>query len=204
MRDVLIGIGFVIAGVVTIFIAQQFPTLPSLQFGPSLFPSIVGGGFCIGGVVLMLSGMWQRHRGADQMMQGELQGAELATTELETNAFETNAFENNAFENNAFETSALNATESEGAEHPSGKKSWVMVLPPLMIVFYVLASPYIGALFAMMIIMFSLMMLRKTALYVAVAASVGVSLAIYFIFSHYLLVPLPQGVLLGGSLPWTL
>ncbi|MGP9807615.1 tripartite tricarboxylate transporter TctB family protein [Halomonas sp. AOP12-C2-37] len=199
MRDVLIGIGFVIAGVVTIFIAQQFPTLPSLQFGPSLFPSIVGGGFCIGGVVLMLSGMWQRHRGADQMMQGELQGAELATTELETNAFETNAFETNAFE-----TSALNATESEGAEHPSGKKSWVMVLPPLMIVFYVLASPYIGALFAMMIIMFSLMMLRKTALYVAVAASVGVSLAIYFIFSHYLLVPLPQGVLLGGSLPWTL
>ncbi|MGO2392287.1 MAG: tripartite tricarboxylate transporter TctB family protein [Halomonas sp.] len=189
MRDVLIGIGFVIAGVVTIFIAQQFPTLPSLQFGPSLFPSIVGGGFCIGGVVLMLSGMWQRHRGADQMMQGELQGAELATTELETNAFET---------------SALNATESEGSEHPSGKKSWVMVLPPLMIVFYVLASPYIGALFAMMIIMFSLMMLRKTALYVAVAASVGVSLAIYFIFSHYLLVPLPQGVLLGGSLPWTL
>ncbi|MGP9685731.1 tripartite tricarboxylate transporter TctB family protein [Halomonas sp. AOP25-F1-15] len=199
MRDVLIGIGFVIAGVVTIFIAQQFPTLPSLQFGPSLFPSIVGGGFCIGGVVLMLSGMWQRHRGADQMMQGELQGAELATTELETNAFETSAFENNAFE-----TSALNASELEGAEPPTGKKSWVMVLPPLMIVFYVLASPYIGALFAMMIIMFSLMMLRKTALYVAVAASVGVSLAIYFIFSHYLLVPLPQGVLLGGSLPWTL
>ncbi|MGO2242234.1 MAG: tripartite tricarboxylate transporter TctB family protein [Halomonas sp.] len=194
MRDVLIGIGFVIAGVVTIFIAQQFPTLPSLQFGPSLFPSIVGGGFCIGGVVLLLGGMWQRHRGADQMMQSELPGAELATTELETNAFETNAFER----------SALNATELESAEPPTGKKSWAMILPPLMIVFYVVASPYIGALFAMIIIMFSLMILRKTALYVALAASVGVSLAIYFIFSHYLLVPLPQGVLLGGSLPWTL
>ncbi|WP_237673897.1 tripartite tricarboxylate transporter TctB family protein [Vreelandella profundi] len=189
MRDVFMGIGFVIAGVVTIYTAQQFPTLPSLQFGPSLFPSIVGGGFCIGGAVLVLSGMWQRHRGANQMMQSELPAAERETTEFETTTFET---------------STLNASELEGAEPPSGKKSWAMILPPLMIVFYVVASPYIGALFAMIIIMFSLMMLRKTALYVALAASVGVSLTIYFIFSHYLLVPLPQGVLLGGSLPWTL
>lgn len=194
MRDVVIGIGFVIAGVVTIYTAQQFPTLPSLQFGPSLFPSIVGGGFCIGGAVLMLSGMWQRHRGADQMMQSDLQAAERETTEFETIEFETTTFE----------TSTLSASELEGAEPPSDKKSWAMILPPLMIVFYVVASPYIGALFAMIIIMFSLMMLRKTVLYVAVAASVGVSLAIYFIFSHYLLVPLPQGVLLGGNLPWML
>lgn len=45
MRDVFAGIGFMIAGIVTIITAQQFPTLPSLQYGPSLFPSLVGGDF---------------------------------------------------------------------------------------------------------------------------------------------------------------
>ncbi|MGO2991286.1 MAG: tripartite tricarboxylate transporter TctB family protein [Halomonadaceae bacterium] len=164
MRDVFAGIGFMIAGVVTIITAQQFPTLPSLQYGPSLFPSLVGGGFCIGGAVLTLNALWQRRKVVAQELHEE---------------------------------STLAATS------PPEKISWAMVLPPVAIVFYILASDYLGAMPTITIIMFLLMLLRKTKLYVALATSLVMSSAIYFIFSHYLLIPLPQGVLLGGSLPWT-
>ncbi|MBE0404374.1 tripartite tricarboxylate transporter TctB family protein [Halomonas citrativorans] len=162
MRDVFAGIGFMIAGVVTIITAQQFPTLPSLQYGPSLFPSLVGGGFCIGGAVLTLNALWQRRKAAAQEMQDD---PTLATP-------------------------------------PSEKKSWAMVLPPIAIVFYILASDYLGAMLTITIIMCLLMLFRKTKVYVALVTSVVMSSAIYFIFSHYLLIPLPQGVLLRGSLPW--
>ncbi|MBP5980021.1 MAG: tripartite tricarboxylate transporter TctB family protein [Halomonas sp.] len=162
MRDIFAGIGFVIAGVVTIITAQQFPTLPSLQYGPSLFPSIVGGGFCIGGTVLIFNALWHRRKAFAQPVQDNLVIADA----------------------------------------PPNKPTWMMLLPPIAIVFYIMASDYIGAMLTIMVIMFSLMLLRKTLLYVALATSLVVSTAIYFIFSHYLLIPLPQGVLLEGGLPW--
>ncbi|WP_332102964.1 tripartite tricarboxylate transporter TctB family protein [Vreelandella aquamarina] len=87
-------------------------------------------------------------------------------------------------------------------EPPSGKAGLAMLLPPLAIVFYIFVSDYIGAMLTMAVILFVLMILRKTAPWVALAASLLVSLAIYFIFSRYLLIPLPQGVLLEGRLPW--
>lgn len=162
MRDFFAGIGFVIAGIVTIITAQQFPTLPSLQYGPSLFPSLIGGGFCLGGAVLALNALWHRRKAVAQEVQ---------------------------------DNSVL-------ADSSPEKKSWAMLLPPIAIVFYILASDYLGAMLTIMVIMFSLMLLRKTSPYIALATSLAVSSAIYFIFSHYLLIPLPQGVLLGGSLPW--
>lgn len=162
MRDVYAGIGFIVAGILTIVTAQQFPTLPSLQYGPSLFPSLIGGGFCLGGAVLALNGLWERRK----------------TVVQET------------------------ADSSAMADSPPENPKWTMLLPPVAIVFYILASDYLGAMLTMMVIMFLLMLLRKTSLYIALATSVAVSLAIYFIFSRYLLIPLPQGVLFGGSLPW--
>lgn len=77
-----------------------------------------------------------------------------------------------------------------------------MLLPPLAIVFYIFASGYLGAMITMAVIMFVLMIMRNTLPWVALVASLLVALAIYFIFSHYLLIPLPQGVLLEGRLPW--
>ena len=55
MRDFLLGLAFVIGGGVVIAVAQTYPTMPSLQFGPSLFPSLIGGGMVIGGLVLALT-----------------------------------------------------------------------------------------------------------------------------------------------------
>lgn len=162
MRDFFAGMGFVIAGIVTIITAQQFPTLPSLQYGPSLFPSLIGGGFCLGGTVLALNALWLRKK-----------------------AVAPEGHDNPAL-----------------ANAPPEKANWAMLLPPISIVFYILASDYLGAMLTIMVILFSLMLLRKTSPYIALATSLAVSSAIYFIFSRYLLVPLPQGVLLGGSLPW--
>ncbi|MGE6604890.1 tripartite tricarboxylate transporter TctB family protein [Halomonas sp. NPDC076908] len=162
MRDVYAGLGFIIAGVVTIITAQQFPTLPSLQYGPSLFPSLIGGGFCIGGAVLAFSALWQRKK----VFAHEVQGT------------------------------------PETAKPEGEKLNLALILPPLAIVFYIFASDYIGALLSMIIIMLVLMLVRKTKPYIAVITSIVVSGIIYFIFSRYLLIPLPQGILLGGSLPW--
>lgn len=162
MRDVYAGLGFIIAGVVTIITAQQFPTLPSLQYGPSLFPSLIGGGFCIGGAVLALNALWHRKKAFADEIQ----------------------------------------VTPEKAMHKNEKLSLALILPPLAIVFYIFASDYIGALLSMIIIMLVLMLVRKTKPYIAVATSIVVSGIIYFIFSRYLLIPLPQGILLGGSLPW--
>ncbi|WP_447957118.1 tripartite tricarboxylate transporter TctB family protein [Vreelandella sp. EE7] len=167
MRDLYTGIGFVVAGIVTIITAQQFPTLPSLQYGPSLFPSIVGGGFCLGGAVLTAQALWNRKRSIAQDV--------------------------------THENTPLN---SEPAEPKSRRERLAMVLPPVAIVFYIFASDYIGATLTMTIIMFFLMIWRKTSVWVALAASFLVALAIYFIFSRYLLIPLPQGILLEGRLPW--
>lgn len=162
MRDVYAGLGFIIAGVVIIITAQQFPTLPSLQYGPSLFPSLIGGGFCIGGAVLAFSALWQRKK----VFAHEVQGT------------------------------------PETAKPEGEKLNLALILPPLAIVFYIFASDYIGALLSMIIIMLVLMLVRKTKPYIAVITSIVVSGIIYFIFSRYLLIPLPQGILLGGSLPW--
>ncbi|WP_311064826.1 tripartite tricarboxylate transporter TctB family protein [Halomonas sp. DWK9] len=163
MRDFVTGLAFVIAGVATIITAQQFPTLPSLQYGPSLFPSIVGAGFCIGGAVLAANALWNRKRAVVQ--QGVVEVTTLG-------------------------------------EPTSGRAGLAMLLPPVAILFYIFASDYIGAMLTMTVIMFVLMILRKTVPWVALVASLLVALAIYFIFSRYLLVPLPQGVLIEGRLPW--
>lgn len=163
MRDLFTGLAFVIAGISTIVTAQKFPTLPSLQYGPSLFPSIVGVGFCLGGALLAANALWNRKRVL----------APQASTEATTLK-----------------------------DPSSGKSGLAMLLPPIAIVFYIFASGYLGAMITMAVIMFVLMIMRKTVPWVALVASLLVALAIYFIFSHYLLIPLPQGVLLEGRLPW--
>lgn len=55
MKDFLLGLAFVIGGGVVIAVAQTYPTMPTLQFGPSLFPSLIGAGMAMGGAVLALS-----------------------------------------------------------------------------------------------------------------------------------------------------
>ncbi|WNL41831.1 tripartite tricarboxylate transporter TctB family protein [Halomonas sp. PAMB 3264] len=160
MRDLFAGLAFFVTGVATIITAQQFPTLPSLQYGPSLFPSIVGGGFCLGGAALAFNALLARRQ--------------------------------------------LALARGPGDELPPAaqRMRWTMVLPPLAVVFYIVASDYLGAALTMALIMLTLMLVRKTAPLIALAASTLVALAIYFVFSRYLLIPLPHGALFEGGLSW--
>ncbi|WP_144980569.1 tripartite tricarboxylate transporter TctB family protein [Halomonas sp. C22] len=163
MRDFFSGVAFFMAGVATIVTAQQFPTLPSLQYGPSLFPSIVGAGFCIGGTILAANALWNGKKATAQMAPTKASSLKESITE---------------------------------------EPGLVMTLPPIAILFYIFASDYIGAMLTMACIMFVLMVFRKTAPWLALIASLLVALAIYFIFSRYLLIPLPQGTLIEGRVPW--
>ena len=154
MKDIILGLCFVISGGITLYIANQYPTMPSLQYGPSLFPSLIGGGFLIGGLILV----------ATQLLALKQHGGIPA---------------------------AIKAIDY--------RMLLVSLLPCALIIFYIVGSDYLGAAVAMAIIMFLLMIVRKTPLPLALGVSIATSLIIYLIFSKYLLIPLPEGLLsLGG------
>jgi putative tricarboxylic transport membrane protein len=154
MKDVMLGLCFMVAGIVTIYVARQYPTMPSLQFGPSLFPSLIGGGFFIGGLVLAAS---------------------------------------------QFSTLRQRASEHRMAWSIDYQAILVSLLPCGLIVFYILASDYLGTAISLATMMFVLMLVRRTPWLLALGVSVAASLVIYFVFSRYLLIPLPEGLLSVGG-----
>lgn len=153
MKDIILGLCFVVLGVITVTIAQQYPTMPSLQYGPSMFPSLIGGGFFIGGLVLIVIRLLELRKRPGGLRAG---------TPIDYRMF------------------------------------LISLLPCALIVFYIVGSEYLGATLAMAIIMFILMLVRKTPLLLALAVSVIASLVIHVLFSKYLLIPLPEGLLSVG------
>ncbi|ETX10221.1 tripartite Tricarboxylate transporter (TTT) family protein, small transmembrane protein [Marinomonas ushuaiensis DSM 15871] len=152
MRDFLIGLAFIMLGGVVLMVASQYPTMSSLQYGPSLFPSLIGGGIVIGGLVISVS---QLH---------------ILKKHIKEMKFSLNKETN------------LN--------------SILMSLSPCaLMIFYILFSEYLGALICMSIMIFILMIVRKVPLIFTLITSISSALIIYFLFSHYLLVPLPEGLL---------
>ena len=154
MKDIMLGLCFMVAGIVTIYVARQYPTMPSLQYGPSLFPSLIGGGFFLGGLVLAAS---------------------------------------------QFPALRQRASEDRVAWSIDYQAILVSLLPCVLIVFYILASDYLGTAISLATMMFVLMLVRKTPWLLALGVSVVASLVIYFIFSRYLLIPLPEGLLSVGG-----
>lgn len=153
MKDIILGLCFMVLGVITVAVAQQYPTMPSLQYGPSMFPSLIGGGFFIGGLVLIAIQLLELRKRPD---------APRTNKPIDYRMF------------------------------------LISLLPCVLIVFYIIGSEYLGATLAMAIIMFLLMLVRKTPLLLALAVSVVASLVIHVLFSKYLLIPLPEGLLSVG------
>lgn len=75
------------------------------------------------------------------------------------------------------------------------RNTLLSTLPGLAIVFYILASEWLGALLSLALIMFVLMLARRTSPLLAFGVSLVAALIIDLLFSRYLLIPLPEGVL---------
>lgn len=151
MRDILLGLAFMLLGAVVITVASQYPTMASLQYGPSLFPSLIGGGFLVGGLVLSV--------------------IQLPTLKRQL------------------------SDKDESLRIFDFRSILVSLLPCALIIFYIFASEFLGAALCLGIIMLVLMLVKRTSLILALCVSVIASLVIYFIFSRYLLIPLPEGLL---------
>ncbi|WP_280338247.1 tripartite tricarboxylate transporter TctB family protein [Salinicola acroporae] len=74
-------------------------------------------------------------------------------------------------------------------------------MPCALIVFYILASEWLGAPLCMAVSMLILMLLRGARPWLSLIVSLVVATAIYLLFSRYLLIPLPEGTLLSQILP---
>lgn len=151
MKDFLLGLAFMAAGAIVYVVAQGFPTMPTLQYGPSLFPSLIGGGFMLGGLVLAIS-----HGGA---LRGIANGVVQRPD-------------------------------------PERLRNFLLsLLPALAIVFYILAGEWLGTTLCLASIMLVLMLVRRTSPLLALGVSIVAALIINQVFSRYLLIPLPEGLL---------
>lgn len=63
MNDAVSGGALMAAAVVIVGYAQSFPARPGIAFGPGLFPTIIGCGLFIGGVLLAVQS-WQAGEGS--------------------------------------------------------------------------------------------------------------------------------------------
>lgn len=57
ISDALTGLVFLALGVAVVVTAQGFPGFPGQRFGPSLFPTILGSGLALSGLLLGLRGL---------------------------------------------------------------------------------------------------------------------------------------------------
>ncbi|WP_110668030.1 tripartite tricarboxylate transporter TctB family protein [Salinicola halophilus] len=159
MRDFLLGLVFAIGGGVIVAVARTYPTMPTLQFGPSLFPTIIGIGMILGGVLLTLTSLtaWRAALGDSRGVVGRFDWRGLALS----------------------------------------------LVPCALVVFYILTAEILGAMICMAVSMLALMLMRGARLWLAVIVALVVSGTIYWLFSRYLLIPLPEGLLLSQRLPFS-
>jgi putative tricarboxylic transport membrane protein len=64
LNDAVIGVALILFALAMIAYTRTFPAMPGQDYGPALFPTLIGIGFIITGVVLTVSGLHQRRRQA--------------------------------------------------------------------------------------------------------------------------------------------
>ncbi|MEO5961357.1 MAG: tripartite tricarboxylate transporter TctB family protein [Opitutaceae bacterium] len=71
LNDTLTGIVLFVFGVAVVGYAQTFPPSPGQNIGPGLFPTLIGGGLGVCGLVLLVSGVYQTRAARAPRLQGE-------------------------------------------------------------------------------------------------------------------------------------
>ncbi|MDH1263432.1 tripartite tricarboxylate transporter TctB family protein [Pseudomonas sp. GD03944] len=59
MKDLLFGLIFIVTGIAVLVLARDFPSVPGMQYGADLFPSLIAIGMILGGIILSLSAVKQ-------------------------------------------------------------------------------------------------------------------------------------------------
>ena len=59
-NDAILGVVFVLFGAAVVWQARAFPVLPHQSYGSALFPSIIGAGLAICGLVLVVQGVREK------------------------------------------------------------------------------------------------------------------------------------------------
>lgn len=62
-NDAALGLIVFLAGAAIIFTANGFPEMAGMTYGPEFFPTLIGVGFCLCGLSLLVSGLLARSRG---------------------------------------------------------------------------------------------------------------------------------------------
>jgi putative tricarboxylic transport membrane protein len=68
LNDAVIGIALILFALAMIAYTQTFPAMPGQDYGPALFPTLIGIGFIVTGVILVVSGL--RRRRAEPLFGG--------------------------------------------------------------------------------------------------------------------------------------
>lgn len=150
-NDAIFGILLILFAVAEIAYATSFPSLYGQNYGPDLFPIIIGCGLALCGVFLIISGIAKR-----EMMPKVEMGAWASDR-----------------------GTALN-----------------VVLLIAAMVFYILASEWLGFVITSLLILTILFVRLGSSLLTSITIAVIVTLLIHTVFAKVLLVPLPWGVLL--------
>ena len=68
LNDAVIGIVLVLFAVAMIWHTRTFPAMPGQDYGPALFPTLIGIGFLVTGAILIVSGL--RRRRVERLFAG--------------------------------------------------------------------------------------------------------------------------------------
>lgn len=60
VNDAVTGLVLIVFAVAMIGYAQTFPSMPGQDYGPALFPTLIGSGFILSGAILVASGIARR------------------------------------------------------------------------------------------------------------------------------------------------
>jgi putative tricarboxylic transport membrane protein len=60
LNDAVIGIALILFALAMIAYTRTFPAMPGQDYGPALFPVLIGIGFIVTGVILVVSGLRRR------------------------------------------------------------------------------------------------------------------------------------------------
>ncbi|GHD78962.1 putative tricarboxylic transport membrane protein [Salinibacterium amurskyense] len=163
--DLASGVVVVLFGSAILFTVRDYPTLPSGELGPSLFPGIIGGLMVLMGLLLL--GRWLKGRKAARTNSAEASGTAAA---------------------------AASAPANDTAPTPVYWRGWINAgLVVGSVIFYLLAVDFLGFLTTVIIMTVGLILRLGAKWWVAVLAGVLSTVGVWLIFNKVLLVPLPLG-----------